>query len=466
MTLDELNKVDVNSPEQVKALQNFLKSRGYYNGGIDGKWGGGTIEAVKSLRTDLQTESTNATRQTEAKASENSAGAQATRFATKFGPYALGVGTGMLAGSKIAGSLDAKDAELKDTAARLAKAKDVNPIIAERTLDTGNRRRLTRSGTQFLAPAALLGMSEVTRRYIAPQFDDEKTREYVNLGATAEQAAGGTLAVKQLFNLPKRSSPVDPVDEARIRSRAAEARGDPYTISNKPAPAGEAPKVDPARLAELRAKRAADLRTEAKAAGLHVSGTKEDLVRRIAEAPPPAQSAPAKAGRTPRGKAGLLAPFAAGALAYDAATSDAEAAGVDPVDARMRGVTAGAGAAGITAAVPYAISKLPEVVGRAASTASVGLAPGGIDAMTDYSEDELAQGRNMLARYLPSWARAGAVEEAYQASLVPERNPRFAARQAGVEARGEGQGNDFDAHLQAFIDAVNEHNGGVDGYGP
>jgi hypothetical protein len=474
MTLDELNRIDVNDPAQVKALQNFLKSRGYYNGPLDGKWGGGTVDGVKSLRTDMQTESGNRRAEAEARASENSPAAEATRAATKFGPYVAGAGIGYGISRGINKRFDAKDLEQKGVVSRLATDKGINPIIAEQSLKGENRKRLMRTGSQFLAPAALAGISEVTRRYIAPQFADERTREYVNLGATAEQAAGGTLAVKQLIDLGTRSSPNDPVDEARIRSRAAEARGDPYTIS-KPKTAAPPTGPDPARMAELRAKRAADLRTEAKAMGLHVSGTKDDLVRRIAESGQQPAAAKPK-GRLPRGKAGLLAPFAAGALAYDAATSDAEAAGVDPENARRRGVVAGAGAAGLTVGAsklaPYAldaISKTP--LGRVAARAF----PPAAAAMTAYDVGSVAVEEN---------AKPDTMLEGPETGRMPETpgNPHFMARQQALarQTRGEAplrsaaalempEGADFDAQLAAFIQAIEEHNAGVgggEGYGP
>lgn len=41
MDLEQLNKIDISNAAQVKELQTFLKTRGYYNGPIDGKWGGG-----------------------------------------------------------------------------------------------------------------------------------------------------------------------------------------------------------------------------------------------------------------------------------------------------------------------------------------------------------------------------------------------------------------------------------------
>jgi hypothetical protein len=485
MTLDELNRIDVGDPAQVKALQNFLKSRGYYNGAIDGKWGGGTVEGVKSLRTDLQTESSNQRAGAEARASENSPAAEATRAATKFGPYVAGAGIGYGISRGINKRFDAKDLEQKGVVSRLATDKGVNPIIAEQSLKAENRKRLMRTGSQFLAPAALAGISELTRRYVAPQFPDEKTREYVNLSATAEQAAGGTLAVKQLIDLGTRSSPNDPVDEARIRSRAAEARGDPYTVSAKAkaaTPAANAP--DPARMAELRAKRAADLRTEAKAAGLHVSGTKEDLVRRLADAP--AQTAKPK--RLPKGKAGLLAPFAAGAIAYDAATEDAEAAGLSEAATQGRGVAAGAGAAGLTVGAaklaPYAANAMSKAaLGRVALRA----VPPAAAALTAYDiGNYMAQGATPAPendafaeqyakthpRFDPDEARTARMSARQAVRMPMERaaglevpNIRPGAA-VTAERNAVANSGDFDAMLAEFVRAVEEHNAGVGNYGP
>jgi hypothetical protein len=490
MTLDELNRVDVNDPAQVKALQNFLKSRGYYSKGLDGKWGGDTVEAVKALRGDLQAESVNRRAEAEARAAENSPAAEATRAATKFGPYVAGAGIGYGISRGMKKGFDAKDVEQKGVVSRLAADKSVNPIIAEQSLKAENRKRMMRTGAQFLAPAALAGISEVTRRYIAPQFQDERTREYVNLGATAEQAAGGTLAVKQLIDLGTRSSPNDPVDEARIRSRAAEARGDPYTVSAKaksPAAAPSGP--DPARMAELRAKRVADLRAEAKAMSLHSSGTKDDLVRRIAEAPPAATTAKPK--RLPKGKAGLLAPFAAGAIAYDAATEDAEAAGLGEAETQGRGVAAGAGAAGLTAGAsklaPYAISAASKsMLGRAALRA----VPPAAAALTAYdignyvgqSATPAPENDAFAEQYAKTHPRADPDAmvtqrmQARQAARMPMENasrlevpPIRPGAAITAERNAVMNSGDFDAMLGEFMRAVEEHNAGIGGgeaYGP
>src|SRR3972149_5091048 len=169
MTLDELNQVDVNDPNQVKALQNFLKSRGYYAKAIDGKWGGDTIEAVKSLRADFQTESSNRTRTAEAGAETEKARNSWERVAQEVGPYVGGAAAGGAAGYGLMRSANTKDAALKDEISRMAGDKRVQPGIAGKKLDSRMKARRFRTGAQFLAPAAAFGAAEFTRRYIKPR---------------------------------------------------------------------------------------------------------------------------------------------------------------------------------------------------------------------------------------------------------------------------------------------------------
>jgi hypothetical protein len=88
------------------------------------------------------------------------------------------------------------------------------------------------------------------------------------------------------------------------------------------------------------------------------------------------------------------------------------------------------------------------------------MTPSVIDAMTEYSPDDLAMGRNAMARNLPGLLRGGAVENAYQMAQVPERSPARTQLLAAGETGGGG-GGDFDAYLQSFIQAIKKHNAGV-----
>lgn len=121
-----------------------------------------------------------------------------------------------------------------------------------------------------------------------------------------------------------------------------------------------------------------------------------------------------------------------GASAILAGIVGASAAGTQPAEAADGGeATSGLGgravAGGSAALGAYGVSRLVDALKPAArgaiTMAGDAMAPVSIDAMTDYSPDELFQGRHMLARNLPSFLRGGAIEDAYQMSQVPERNP-------------------------------------------
>src|SRR5687767_2394885 len=99
MDLEKLNSIDTTKADDVKALQSFLKTRGYYNGPIDGKWGGGTTEGAGKLREDLK-ESAKTSLATELAKTEgvkaaNDPTARLTKMATEFGPWVGGAGIGL-----------------------------------------------------------------------------------------------------------------------------------------------------------------------------------------------------------------------------------------------------------------------------------------------------------------------------------------------------------------------------------
>ncbi len=141
-------------------------------------------------------------------------------------------------------------------------------------------------------------------------------------------------------------------------------------------------------------------------------------------------------------KAGKLGiPAAAGALAYDAASSDAEAAGMTPEEARTRGAVAAGTTGATTAGASYGLTKLLEKVpmlGRALNAGSAMFAPSLAADAYDPSQEELNRDRNIAARYLPSWLQGGAIREAADMSQVPPRNPLRAPMGAGMPI-GPGQ---------------------------
>jgi hypothetical protein len=134
-----------------------------------------------------------------------------------------------------------------------------------------------------------------------------------------------------------------------------------------------------------------------------------------------------KTSRTP-----LAIVAATGALAYDMGSSEAEAAGMTPGEARLQGGKDAAIAGGGAAGAMYGLSKLGPLA-RMIAGEGMGWAnmPSVIDAATDYPPDELARARNWAARNLPEWMQVGAVREAADMSQVPQRNPLRSPMGAG-----------------------------------
>jgi hypothetical protein len=119
------------------------------------------------------------------------------------------------------------------------------------------------------------------------------------------------------------------------------------------------------------------------------------------------------------GAAGL-----AGALAYGLTPDRADAATGEATANQAEALTN----AGIAGGAAYGTSKLAQALAPALrgglTMAGEAMAPVSIDAMTDYSPDDLAQGRNTLARTLPQALQFGAVDQARQMATVPERGPQ------------------------------------------
>ncbi len=190
-------------------------------------------------------------------------------------------------------------------------------------LELEERKAAAGNGTPFKA----------TKYGVMKPNMEESARPYVDMAANAEQGFGvgaGLMVAKNAVGDVFGKDPVPLDTETALRTRAAEARGDPHTISNRSAAttAGEADRARDARLAGLRARTAAELRTEAKALGLPTSGLKDDLARRIASAPE-SSPAPSVARRAARGASKAMIPLAVGYGVYDALRSPAEAGQAD-----------------------------------------------------------------------------------------------------------------------------------------
>jgi len=338
---------------QVKEAQSILRAAGKYEGPIDGDAGRGTLGAIKALSKDIETRGQ---RSLERQRLENET--PALDAAREYGPPALGLPAGYLAAQAIDNKFT-RDAEAKaGEAAKLAKRRDIDPRVADKV--ARKRGMYTRGfgselGKRMILPGLFLGGAEFTEQqaeanpgmadFLQPLAVGER---YAALGA-ATQGVKGALSRKQ---------PSSAVDEATLRSRAAEAkRAQPGILSRvrgaQPSAQGSLPPPEPT--------------------------------------PPPTQPTP----RTPKGAlekalrnisgAKAIPPIAAGVLAYDAATGPSEAAqgeveagtgqvaGDDP-NRQLRGVGAGVGAAGLTAgAMRLMDSPVGRIIGRAAGPAMAGM---------------------------------------------------------------------------------------------
>lgn len=372
----------------------------------------------------------------------------------------------------------------------------------------------------------------------------DSARRYRNPGVTLPAADVAAIEGAERMGAGGKVGPVAPP-----------ANADPYSVSTKPAAPAPSNTVDLTRLRELRQKKAAELRADAKALGLPTSGLKDDLARRIAEhggaAAPVASNSPVAgflneslkrgtdatttvddayaayvkhaeaAGSKPVpmrafiremtangvqmgriaganrflvalkdvGKSSVLLPVAAGALAYDAVSGDAEAAGADAMTATGQGAAAGGAAAGTV----YGASKLAPYALDAARKSPLGRAAlraipvvGG--ALTAYDIG------NYVAQSATPAPENDAFAEQY-GKTHPQSDPdamlmeRARARQAirspmrsasalelpnvrpGAAVTADRQGamnsDDFEAQLQAFVQAVQDHNAGIgEAYGP
>ncbi len=132
------------------------------------------------------------------------------------------------------------------------------------------------------------------------------------------------------------------------------------------------------------------------------------------------------ASKALKGLAGPLAgPAIAAGLAYSMTPDRAQAADGSVSGGNQAEALTNAGVAGGAA---YGANRLlraiPSTLGQAASVAGEAMAPLTIDAMTDYSPDEIQQGRNWVIQNIPAARHlGGGFRQAYEESLVPERNP-------------------------------------------
>lgn len=496
MDLEQLNKIDTSNAAQVKELQIFLKTRGYYSGPIDGKWGGGTTEGAVKLRTELTTAANTArdteTAKTEGIKAANDPTARLTKMATEFGPWAVGVGAGIGTGIGVAKKFNKEDRLQSEAASRLAKARDITPQAGREGLTRMDSRRAWRSGKQFLGPAAFGGAGAFTSEVIAPRFnDDPETKKYINLAATTENAAGAGLASKQLLDLALRGDPIDQEDRARIMSRSA-----PPPSATPDAPILRTP-ADRLTSAARAAGATGKLTKQTAADYLANNVTPENraaVATELGVGPGQKIASAVKKLSLSRKPSVLIGPSIAAGVAYDAASSEAEAAGATPGEARTRGAVAGTGAAAVTGGAMYGASKLPRL-GRALGPAANALAAysyadeakgfrdamppeerGGPSSLLSHAMPAAMRGARDVASIASAPGRlrdaavsaftpGNATPEETQGSIYPEAAPAspYAEAQPARAASGDQR---FDDALQAWLGLIQEHNSSIGGQPP
>ncbi len=371
MDLEQLNRIDTSNPEQVKALQTFLKTRGYYNGAIDGKWGGGTTEGSVKHRNDLTAAQNNNVTISNNNRIANDPTNNAIRGATEIAPYAVGIGLGAWAGRGAAGILKDKNTAAMSDIAQIAANPKISGVEGARAITQARDARNNRAGLQFLAPAAMFASAQAMRRYVAPMMGPTpEDQKWVNLGANADQGAGVGMTVHQLMDLKNQVGPVGNLpDEALIRTRAAAENAPPPPPDVRPnserltaaaKAAGATGKMTKAEAADYVANNVTDANRAAVLAELPAGTPGRQLiatVKRLAAKP---------------GASTIIAPLIGAGVAYDAASNDAEAAGATPGQARTEGAKAGALAGAGTAGVGYGVNKLLEHAPNIARALGIG----------------------------------------------------------------------------------------------
>ncbi len=421
----------------IEALQRELKQQGFYPGEIDGRAGPTTTEAVarrdaaaqknKELEIELlrasgskatsdadaqkkQEEARAAAIETERKqryADNASSGmGMATQSASNLVAPAAGTALGMALGKGVNAAMDAsqesKNRVLREAAqdrlagvttregaregARLAGAMPINNTVARTTARMAPHLGL--GGISMLKGAQVLSESDPNSEFYPAMADRAAGLGYIGVGAGL-----GKQGLRYAFSpgVAPDAKSIAIINSNQLRRNAPQGKLAQALTSGSASPALPPPPATPSAPAA------------APAQGQRL----RDALGRFAKAPK-----------------GAGVPALAGALAYGMTPDEAQAA-----DGRTVGGTGEALTnAGIAGGAAYGTSKLAQALGPAAR-ATIGMAgdaiaPTTIDSMTDYSPDELAQGRNFLARNLPEAMQIGAVDQARQMAQVPQRGPQ------------------------------------------
>lgn len=315
---------------------------------------------------------------------------------------------GYAAGHKGADYLDKRFQEAAgyraDQLRNLAAESDrLDPRAVARTSDKLGLGQTRRGGlASYLVPAALGGMGAGVRFVGADHVPNEVGQDVARAFGSAEMGAGmgmlGQMLLQDVSSTPK----INAVDLAKIEQARIAAKGKPpmgpYVTSGAPSAAPTPLTPAPASPASTPALAAPDTPSgptpgtrsymvdQAKSLGIKGAGNmnKGELAKALANAMTEHGGKRTVGKRiadvaSKTAKSGMIAPVAAGAMAYDAMRSPSQADdGTMSEGASIPEAAAvGAGAAGVTAGVPYAISKAPgmlaRALGRVAGPVGVGL---------------------------------------------------------------------------------------------
>lgn len=358
----------------------------------------------------------------------------------------------------------ARTARSIDPASPAARAAYSDVVAAA---ERGNLlRRPLPWGTGTMA-AGLAGMGAYSTFGRAPESRSDVERAlwtgtgYGELGAATKLAAG---SINRYRNpgVAYPAADVAAIEGSRRMAEGGELR--PLTGSEVDPQASQAA-ARTARQTELMGSTGDALKTQARGLGLPVSGTKAALTDRILDHEAAlARGETPVTRRLPRATKTLL-PLLAGGLAYDAATSGAEAADMTPEERRTRGMLAGGVAAGTTAGVPYALEKAGPIMARSllgraamralpvASTAQLAASDIGPEVQPDIvglptlggelDRYDIDRAQRLQRERMPM-TRAAGLE-------IPENIP------VGATANADRRGTLNDA-LARLLSAIDEHN--------
>jgi hypothetical protein len=499
MTEAEFNKLPL---AQREALQQRLKDEGLYAGGVDGKWGSGTAAAFKQQD---QRRIDDEERQRKAKIDERGAAAEAatreaeadarradaeakraetaaqelktkgrqdyneeagtplgigTKIAAGPGAFVAGYGAGRSIGSGINRLADASQRSKNEVLQGAAEDR-LRGITTRDGARTGTGRSgampsdnpLLRVGGRML-PHAITGGAMMGKGAFLLNDADQDAPFYAdmaNRGIGTGMLGGGLGIIEQGANyavnpgVAPDARAISIMESNQLRRNGVQNRGkviDAEAIPNERAalpPPKAAP--NPGTAAYMRRQLAKDYDIKGTS-----RMTKAELATKLSEV---TAEHGAKRTRTPKGggRASALWPAMAAGIAYAATPDDAEASTGESATGQDRALTNAAGAGGAYLGVNRLMKMAPQI-GRAVAAGGEGLSPMAIDAMTDYSPDELNMARNTAARHLPEALQFGAVDEAREMAQVPERgrmaDPNFEDPE------------DFDAQIAELAQILNE----------